>query len=245
MIHYHGTPFGSTRQDTARFLAGRHALVPYPRQDDMGIVAAVCQSFAFDNGAFTIWKQGGALDTRGYLEWVKAWCQHPGFEWALIPDIIEGSEEENDALVEEFQAEGGAWYGVPVWHLHESIGRLERLCCDWPRVALGSSGQWATPGTKPWWNRISAAMDAITDEQGRPITKLHGLRIMDPRIFTRLPLASADSTNAAVNSGSISRFGCYLPPTSAQRGAVIADRIEAENSAPVWLNYAGQGDLFD
>ena len=88
-------------------------------------------------------------------------------------------------------------------------------------------------------------MDAITDEQGRPITKLHGLRIMDPRIFTRLPLASADSTNAAVNSGSISRFGCYLPPTSAQRGAVIADRIEAENSAPVWLNYAGQGDLFD
>lgn len=28
MIHYHGTPVGGTRQDGARFLAGRHALVP-------------------------------------------------------------------------------------------------------------------------------------------------------------------------------------------------------------------------
>ncbi|WP_235592044.1 MULTISPECIES: hypothetical protein [Pseudomonas] len=52
MIHYHGTPVDGTRQDGARFLAGRHALVPFPRQDDMGIVAEVCQSFVFDNGAF-------------------------------------------------------------------------------------------------------------------------------------------------------------------------------------------------
>lgn len=52
MIHYHGTPIGGTRQDAARFLAGRHALVPFPRQDDVAIVAEVCQSFCFDNGAF-------------------------------------------------------------------------------------------------------------------------------------------------------------------------------------------------
>ena len=54
MIHYHGTPCGGTRQDVARFLMGRHALVPFPRQDDMGIVAEVCQSFVFDNGAFSV-----------------------------------------------------------------------------------------------------------------------------------------------------------------------------------------------
>lgn len=58
MIAYHGTPIGGTRQDGARFLAGRHALVPFPRQDDMGIVADVCQSFVFDNGAFSVWKKG-------------------------------------------------------------------------------------------------------------------------------------------------------------------------------------------
>ena len=51
MIHYHGTPIGGSRQDVARFLAGRHALVPFPRQDDMGVVGEVCKTFVFDNGA--------------------------------------------------------------------------------------------------------------------------------------------------------------------------------------------------
>jgi hypothetical protein len=79
-------------------------------------------------------------------------------------------------------------------------------------------------------------MNAICDDKGRPICKLHGLRMLDPDIFTKLPLSSADSTNAAVNSGSLSRFGSYLPPTAAQRAEVIAERIEANNSAPVFID---------
>ena len=200
--------------------------------DDAGIVADVCKSFVFDNGAFTVWKQGGQLDVEGYVRWVDDWHRHPGFEWALIPDVIEGSEEENDRLLE-------AWPlhlpGVPVWHLHESLERLKRLAAQWSTVALGSSGQWATPGTAGWWRRLADAMDAICDEHGRPLCRLHGLRMLNPAIFTRLPLASADSTNAAVNCGSVSRFGMYTPPTAAQRAAVIAERIEAHNSAATWV----------
>lgn len=240
MKHYHGTPIGGTRQDVARFLIGRHALVPFPRQDDMGIVADACQSFVFDNGAFSVWKRGAELDVPGYLAWVRDWCKHPGFEWALIPDVIEGNEQDNDALIEGFNEAGLALYGVPVWHLHESLDRLDRLCDEWPTVALGSSGQWATPGTAGWWARMSEAMDAICDDHGRPAARLHGLRMLDPQIFTRLPLASADSANAAVNCGSLSRFGSYVPPTAAQRAAVIAERIEAQNSAPIWERRAQQ-----
>lgn len=40
-----------------------------------------------------------------------------------------------------------------------------------------------------------------------------------------------------------SRFGSYLPPTAAQRAAVIAERIEANNRAAVWVSMA-QGALF-
>lgn len=234
MIHYHGTPFGGSRQDVARFMRGRHALIPYPRQEDIGICAEVCQSFVLDNGAFSVWKSGKTLDVPGYLQWVSDWCKHPGFDWALIPDVIDGDEQDNDALLAEFEEAGLTLYGVPVWHLHESIDRLLHLCSTWPRVALGSSGAWSHPGSKNWWQRTTVVMDAICDDQGRPPAKLHGLRMMSPAIFSRLPLSSADSTNAAVNSGSVSRFGSYVPPTAAQRGVVIADRIEAFNSAPVW-----------
>jgi hypothetical protein len=93
---------------------------------------------------------------------------------------------------------------------------------------------------------MSEAMDAICDEHGRPLAKLHGLRMLNPAIFTLLPLTSGDSTNAAVNCGSIKRFGMYLPPTAAQRAAVIAERIEAHNSAPVWVrsNPQKEGDIW-
>ena len=90
---------------------------------------------------------------------------------------------------------------------------------------------------------MSDVMDSICDDRGRPAVKLHGLRMLDPEIFVHLPLSSADSTNAAVNSGSLSRFGCYTPPTAAQRAAVIADRIEAQNSAAVWTRQLKQSSL--
>lgn len=232
MIHYHGTPIGGTRQDAVRLLQGRHALVPFPRQDDMGAVADLCQSFVFDNGAYTVWKKGGQLDVDGYARWVDDWHRHPGFDWALIPDVIDGDEDANDRLLEGWPAH---LPGVPVWHMHESTDRLQRLAGSWRTVALGSSGQWATPGTAAWWKRMSEAMAAICDEAGRPLCRLHGLRMLDPAVFSRLPLASADSTNAAVNGGSVSRFGMYVPPTAGQRAQVIAERIEQHNSSAVWI----------
>lgn len=241
MVPYHGTPCGGSRQDTARFLRGRQALVPFPRPDDLGIVAEVCKSFVFDNGAFTAWGSGKPItDWRPYYAWADEWRRHPGFDWALIPDVIDGDEAANDALVAEWPRH---IRGVPVWHMHESLERLVMLVNTWPTVALGSSGQWRTPGTAAWWQRMAAAMNAVCDEHGRPPCRLHGLRMLDPAIFSRLPLSSADSTNAAVNAGSLDRFGMYLPPTSAQRAAVIAERIEAHNSAAVWLRQPVQESI--
>lgn len=232
MIPYHGTPIGGTLQDKNHFLLGRHALVPFPRRDDMAIVAENCQSFVFDNGAFSIWRKGGKLDVTGYIEWVEEWHRHPGFDWALIPDVIDGDEAANDRLISSWPSH---LPGVPVWHLHESIDRLKHLASSWKTVAFGSSGQWSSPGTDPWWKRMNQAMAAICDEKGRPICRLHGLRMLDPAIFSRLPFASADSTNAAVNGGSVSRFGMYPAPTAGQRAEVIARRIEMHQSAPVWM----------
>ena len=240
MIPYHGTPCGGSRQDVARFLIGRHALVPFPRRDDLGIVAEVCQSFVFDNGAFSAWTRGEELDVAGFIAWCDEWRLHPGFDWALIPDVIDGDEAANDALLEQWPAN---IRGVPVWHLHESIDRLVRLGNTWPTVALGSSGQWRTPGTAAWWGRMTEALNALCDGAGRPPCRLHGLRMLNPEVFKRLPLSSADSTNATMNSGSLDRFGMYTPATAAQRAAVIADRIEVENSAAFWSRQPVQTEL--
>lgn len=241
MIHFHGTPCGATREDVARFLSGRHAFVPWLRCEDIGTAAEVCQSFAVDCSAYTAWKSGEPItDWSGYYAWVDQWRRHPGFDFAIIPDVIDGTAADNDALLTEWPWED---FGVPVWHLHESRERLRTLCEVFPRVALGSSGKWATPGTSSWWNRMADVMEAACDSDGRPRAKLHGLRMLDPAIFHRLPLASADSTNAVRNSSGYKRFGMYCPPNASTRMEIIAQRIEAHQSAALWVPMAEQATL--
>ena len=232
MIHYHGTPCGATREDVARFLRNRHALISYYRPEDIGTAAEVCQSFCIDNGAFSAWKQGKKIDWDGYYDFVREWRRHPAFDWAIIPDVIDGSEAENDELIEEWSDRIGE--GVPVWHMHESLDRLRQMVCQWGRVALGSSGEFATVGTGSWWTRMAEIMAVSCDLTGRPLAKLHGLRMLDPEIFTKLPLSSADSTNAVRNSSNHKRFGMYLPPNASTRMSIIADRVESHQSCAVW-----------
>jgi hypothetical protein len=231
LIHFHGGPITPLTVASAAWTA-RHAFVSYEYPDQVAFAAEICQSFAIDNGAYTVWKNGGTLDITGYVRFVKEWERHPGFDWALIPDVIDGDEADNDLMFARYhQAGGDLLRGVPVWHLHESFERLGRLCRTFPRVALGSSGLWSEVGTSGWWERMGAAMDAICDEQGRPPAKLHGLRMLNPTVFSQLPLASADSTNVAQNHWR-ERQLYQLSPTM---GAVkIVDRIEQHASAPRW-----------
>lgn len=247
MIHYHGTPCGATREDVARFLSGRHALIPWVRSEDIGTAAEVCQSFCLDNGAFSAWKSGSPItDWKPYCDWVREWCQHPGFDFAIIPDVIDGDEAANDELMAKWYRTMPTWISAaPVWHLHESLGRLEQLVNSHKsqRVCLGSSGHYATVGTSKWWRRMAEAMTVACDEHGRPKARLHGLRMLDPAVFHRLPLASADSTNAVRNSSSYKRFGMYCPPNASTRMSIIAERIERHQSAAVWIPREEQGVL--
>lgn len=158
--------------------------------------------------------------------------------------MIDGDEDQNDALIDEWCDRNPAT-GVPVWHMHESIDRLARLVEQWERVCLGSSGVHATVGTRSWWERMCSAMDAACDSHGRPHAKLHGLRMLDPAVFHRLPLSSADSTNAVRNSSNYGRFGQYVPPNASTRMHIIAERIETHQSAAVWRRPKTQLLIFD
>ena len=130
----------------------------------------------------------------------------------------------------------GAWgLGVPVWHMHESLDELEYLVRAYTRIAIGSSGDYAVIGNESWWNRIDEAMGVICDEEGRPRCKLHGMRMLDPTIFSHIPFASADSTNVARNIGIDSAWtGTYVPKSREVRAMVMMERIEAHCSASRW-----------
>ena len=232
MIHYHGTPIGGQRVEAARFLFGRHCLIPWPRHEDLEVAKEACSSFIVDNGAFTIWKKGkGAIDSDAYISWVQTFCLHPAFDWALIPDVIDGTEEDNDALLKDWPTKMAL--GVPVYHLHESLDRADRLCGEWPIVAIGSSGEWPIPGNRKWTQRMHQVMSVMCNSNGEARCKLHGLRMMRPEIFTSYPFRSVDSTNCAQNG---SRNGKVIDKkiTSGQGAIITAWQIEAHQSPDRW-----------
>lgn len=218
---------------------GRHAFVSFERPDQIALAAAIGQSFALDNGAFTAWTQGrGAVDLDAYAAWVREWMHHPGFDWCLIPDVIDGTEADNAALIARWRDSGVPYHvSVPVWHLHESLERLAYMAAAWPRIALGSSGAYATVGTSAWWQRMAEVMRTVCDENGRPKCKLHGLRMLNPEVFQHLPLASADSTNVARNHD---RESVRYRLTNQMAALVMTGRIEAIQSADCWRGYAAQ-----
>jgi hypothetical protein len=237
MIHYHGMPI-TPATAAARAIAGGHAFVSFRYPDQLGLVLECASSFAVDNGAFSAWISGKPVtDWTPFYEWVAELHRYPSFDFAVIPDLIDGDEQANDALLAEWTWRGkDAHVGAPVWHLHESLERLERLAFEWPRVCLGSSGDFVQIGTTKWWNRMSEAMDILCDRSGRPICKLHGLRMLNPEVFTRFPFASADSTNIAQNIGIDSAWrGTYTPPNKEARAGIMRERIESHQSPTFWV----------
>jgi hypothetical protein len=201
----------------------------------VGTAIDLAQSFALDNGAFSAWKSGKPVkDWTDFYDWALNLKKVPSCDFAVIPDVIDGTEDDNDALLKDCPLP--YWFGSPVWHLHESLERLEQLANTYVRVCLGSSGEYSTVGSNIWWARMGAAMRVVCDDMGRPICKLHGLRMLDPGIFTKFPFSSTDSTNIGRNVGIDKHWknGNYPPPTKEARAQVMRARIEAHNAPATW-----------
>lgn len=238
MIHYHGLSI-STDLIAESALRSGHAFVSLRDTRQLGLVLQICQSFALDNGAYSLWKKENKntekIKWEHFYKLVEECKKFPSFDFACIPDVIDGTEKENNSLLNQWPF--GSFYGAPIWHLHESIKRLEKLVEEYPRICLGSSGNFTNPGTPQWWERIDDAMRVCCDKEGYPKVKIHGLRMLDPALFKKIPLASADSTTVGrnVNLDTKWKSGNYLPPTKEARASILRLRIEVHNSPPKYL----------
>lgn len=223
MIHYHGTPI--TPIPALMELAGRHFCVSYASPGDVRRCHDIGQSVMLDNGAFSVWRRGMAANWPGYYAWADAWLDYPT-TWAIIPDVIDGDEAANDALVAEWPY---GMRGAPVWHLHESIDRLVALCDAWPRVCFGSSGAYRTIGTPAWHRRMEQAFNAVALRHRR-LPWLHMLRGMS-LAGGQYPFASVDSTDIARNHN-----------RAQNTPRKMADRWDAMQCPSAWVTRPEQTD---
>lgn len=220
-MHYHGTPI--TPRSALLRLTGRNFCVSFSAPNDIKVCHQIGQSVMLDNGAYSVWKLGQVVDWQKWAEWAEPWLDCPT-TWAVLPDSIEGDEEENDRLVAEWAWITSGNTTVPVWHLHESLGRLERLTATFGRVCFGSSGTYASVGTDVWRRRMDEAFHAISDPSGR-VPWTHMLRGMSLS-GQEFPFASVDSTDVARNH--------YLPHNDP---VAMAERWDALQCPHTWTQH--------
>lgn len=200
MIKYHGTPI-TPKEVFYQALKKRNSLVSFACQQDLHKSFEICDKVILDNGAFNTWnkaKKGQIAD----INWIKHWDNYYRWlekltnrEFYFIPDVIDGTEEENDALLKDNPFSDG----VPIWHINESLDRLEILASNYDYIAFGSAGEYSELGTNKWNYKMDLAMKVICNKDGFPLVKIHMLRCLNPKIFTKYPFYSGDSTNLAQN----------------------------------------------
>ncbi len=179
------------------------ALVSFARMDQLKYVLSVARLVVFDNGAFKDWndRRKGKKTNTTKEQWEKYYIKvrsiYSQIYWFLIPDVIEGTEEENDELVDNLPADLRN-KAVPVWHSDESLERLDRLCKRWPTVAIGMCGPHRKIEKKESKERIQEIFYHIYCVRKFDV-RIHGLRVLDGRVLGMFPYASGDSSFVATN----------------------------------------------
>lgn len=191
MLHYHGTPITPKRELLT--LGGKCFCVSFARPDNIKIVHSIGQSVLLDNGAFSVWRRNITPNWPGYYAWADKWLDYRT-TWAVIPDVIDGEEEDNDRLLRQWPHKER---GAPVWHLHESVDRLLKLCDTHEKVCFGSSGIFGRPKTPLWHRRVEEAFNAVAARH-RVMPWIHMLRGM-ALSDSEYPFSSVDSTDVARN----------------------------------------------
>lgn len=190
-IHYHGTPI--TPVSVLYELAGASFCVSFLAPRDVKRCHDIGESVMLDNGAYSVWQRNAQPDWPRYYAWVDQWLDYPT-TWAVIPDVVEGNEEQQEALLRQWPH---GKRGAPVWHMHESLDRLLYLLDEWPRVCFGSSADYAVVLSDAWCRRMDMTWNAIASRHRRT-PYVHMLRGMACS-GERWPFASVDSTNIGRN----------------------------------------------
>lgn len=100
--HFHGTPVWGSAGDVHRIaVSGAGAFVSYVRPDQIAASIQHAQVVGIDNGAFSAWVRGLKINWSDFYKWLLNYYHHPKVAFFVIPDVVDGGERDNDALIDD------------------------------------------------------------------------------------------------------------------------------------------------
>ena len=167
------------------------------RQDPHGLLM-------LDNGAFSHWRAGkGQIDREAFFAWANAAQERCPVAVAVVPDVIEGSEEQNwtEAAHAVRQLSRFPERLMFVWHMNDLLDQLERACQLFNFIAIGSCAEFDVQRNRAGYlarlreaNHVINMVEAL--DQRRPwVHLMRGLAVF----ASAIRFDSANSTNVARN----------------------------------------------
>jgi hypothetical protein len=229
----HGTPL--TPKRLLPQLRGGSFCVSYMHPDQLDECINLVgedQILILDNGAFTAWKKGITLDAAwwdGFYAWANEAMDRCPQAVAVIPDVINGSENENMQLIAECVHGEKLNYperAMAIWHMNESLEQLEKLYRLFNFVGFGSCQEYDIARNGPqsdYYQRMEevwanmAFWDLKYGKEAAPwIHMMRGLGVLH-----KIGFDSADSCNLALNQ-------CYQKNKFVNHVQQFADRLAAK-----------------
>lgn len=186
-----------------------------------------------DNGAFTHWRSGKCkIDAPAYFAWANAIQARSEVAVAVIPDVIEGSEEANweEAAAAVHKHSAYTDRLMFIWHMNESLEQLARACRLFNFVGIGSCAEYDVQKNRAGYDfRLKEAAAVIYSVEAifgrRPwIHLMRGLAVLEGALWVN----SADSSNIARNhcrtkheAGHVAKFANRI------RSAVMRAMVDA------------------
>lgn len=223
--HVHGTPITPAARiadlaPTSFCLSywNRHDHRPYlSRLDENGVLL-------LDNGAFSVFMHNLRNPDRqiipdtdywtGFYGWAREIMHREPRAMLIIPDSIGGDAATNAEMIGNLPDDIPHDRAIPVWHLHEPLEYLSWLAEQFGTVAFGSSGEFRSPDTVRWRQRVDQALTHLaticTPDTGLCHPRIHMLRGLRPMARGEFAMDSGDSTNLARNHGREARRGIHI-----------------------------------
>jgi len=178
------------RQDVRWFLESYHYI---HRERTVNKIRKEGVKVFLDSGAFSAFSMGVEVDLPGYCEYIKRnldIIEH--VDGQPLASVLDAIGDHVGTYNNQRAMEDRGVRPLPCYHYGEPIEVLEYYLKHYSYITIGGMVPISTAQLKLWLDRLWA--DHLTDEQGRPIVKVHGFGLTSLPLMMRYPWYSVDSS---------------------------------------------------
>lgn len=203
-----------------------------------------------DSGAYTAWTKGEAIDLKEYIAYIKKNSEYIDTYFNL--DVIPGrqGQKRTPKIIEEGAAASyknlqlmkkAGLTPIPVFHQQEDPKWLRKMIDGGePYIALSTFKELSIKDNVNW---LDECFSLLTDKEGKPLRKVHGLGVASFELLKQYPWYTCDATSwaltAAYGAVFVPQYRGGKPDFSLEPIKLTVSTVDRKNGVPAdhYLRY--------